>query len=200
MIYHADALAVKENYKLLIGSIIPRPIAFVSTLSVENVLNLAPFSFFTAITSRPPTVCFASARKGNSGVKKDTLINIESSGDFVVNIVTEQISKQMHQTAGDFGPDIDEFALTGLTPVPSVIVKPPRVLESPINLECRLFKTVEIGDGLAGSGTLIIGEIVVYHIDDLLLNDGRIDPDRLKPVGKLAGTEYSTLGRRFNFG
>ena len=197
MIFRADQLEIKENHKLLIGSIIPRPIAFVSTLSEDNIMNLAPFSFFMAVTARPPTLCFATSAKGGGGLKKDTLSNIEANGEFVVNIVTEHISKQMHKTAGDFGPEVDEFALTGLTPVDSISVRPPRVKESPINLECILHKTVAIGDGQAGSATLIIGEIIVYHIADHILNNSYIDPDLLKPVSKLAGLEYSTLGRRF---
>jgi flavin reductase (DIM6/NTAB) family NADH-FMN oxidoreductase RutF len=199
MIYRADELDIKENYKLIVGSIIPRPIALVSTLSADGNRNLAPFSFFTAITSRPPTLCFASSRKSGSAIKKDTLSNIESGGEFVVNIVSESLAVQTHQAAGDFAPELDEFEITGLTPLPSLLVKPARVKESEINLECRLYKSIEIGDGQAGSGTLIIGEILVYHIEDRLLVNGRIDPASLKPVAKLAGTEYTTLGRRFNF-
>lgn len=200
MIVRADELDIKENYKLIISSVVPRPIAFVSTLSTEGVLNLAPFSFFTALTARPPTICFVSSRKGGEAEKKDTLQNIESSGEFVINIVTEYIAEQMHKTGGDYAPEIDEFDLSGLSPAPSLIVKPPRVSESPINLECKLYKTVEIGDGQPGSGTLIIGEIVIYHVDDRVMVNGRIDPMQLKPVGKLAGSEYSTLGQRFTMG
>ena len=197
MIVRAEVLDYQANYRLITGSVIPRPIAFVSTLSADGILNLAPFSFFTAITAHPPTICFASSRRGNTATKKDTLFNIESNGEFVINIVTEQMAEQMHRTGGDYDPDVDEFDLAGLHPSASLSVKPPCVAESPINLECKLYKTVEIGDGQPGSGTLIIGEIVVYHVDDQLLTDGRIDTGRLKPVGKLAGSEYSTLGHRF---
>jgi flavin reductase (DIM6/NTAB) family NADH-FMN oxidoreductase RutF len=200
VIVRTAELDIKENYKLLISSVVPRPIAFVSTLSADGILNLAPFSFFTAITARPPTIGFVSSRKGGETAKKDTLHNIESGGEFVVNIVTEYIAEQMHQTGADYAPEIDEFALSGLSPVPSLLVKPPRVSESPINLECKLYRTVEIGDGEPGSGTLIIGEIIIYHVDDRLLVNGRIDSTLLKPVGKLAGSEYSTLGLRFTMG
>jgi flavin reductase (DIM6/NTAB) family NADH-FMN oxidoreductase RutF len=200
VIVRAGELDIKENYKLLISSVVPRPIAFVSTLSTDGVPNLAPFSFFTAMTARPPTIGFVSSRRSGETVKKDTLHNIESGGEFVINIVTEYIAEQMHRTSGDYAPEIDEFALSSLSPVPSLMVKPPRVSESPINLECKLYRMVEIGDGEPGSGTLIIGEIIIYHVDDRLLVNGRIDPTLLKPVGKLAGSEYSTLGLRFTMG
>ncbi|MCK4560956.1 MAG: flavin reductase family protein [Calditrichia bacterium] len=198
MILKPEDLSIKDNYKLIIGSILPRPIALVSTLSDDGVPNLAPFSFFTGLTSKPPTIGFAPALKGKEANKKDTLSNIESSGEFVVNIVTEDISEQMNKTAFEFPPDVDEFEIAGFTAIDSEIVKPPRVKESPINLECKLYQVVYIGDGTAGSGAFVIGEIVAYHIDDALYNDGRIDTALLKPVGRLAGQDYTTLGRCFS--
>ena len=198
MILKPEDLSIKNNYKLIIGSILPRPIALVSTLSDDGVPNLAPFSFFTGLTSKPPMIGFAPALKGKEANKKDTLSNIESSGEFVVNIVTEDISEQMNKTAFEFPPDVDEFEIAGFTAIDSEIVKPPRVKESPINLECKLYQVVYIGDGTAGSGAFVIGEIVAYHIDDALYNDGRIDTALLKPVGRLAGQDYTTLGRCFS--
>jgi len=197
MILDPSDLSVKDNYKLLIGSVLPRPIALVSTMSKSGIANLAPFSFFTAITSKPPTVCFAPALKGSEGIKKDTLANIEETGEFVVNVVSEEIAEQMNETAGDFPPEIDEFAHADFTPKPSRIVQVPRVQESPINMECRLYKIVYIGDAKPGSGALVIGEIVCYHIADELFSAGKIDTGKLKPVGRLAGMEYTTLGNRF---
>ncbi len=197
MILKPENLSIKDNYKLLIGSVVPRPIALVSSLSVEGIRNLAPFSFFTALTSKPPTIGFAPALKGKEAVKKDTLANIESSKEFVVNIVTEDYASKMVKTATEYTPDIDEFEMSGLTPIESVKVEPPRVKESPINLECKLYDIVYIGDGSAGSGAFVIGEIVAYHIDDALYSDGRIDTAGLKPIGRLAGQEYTTLGRCF---
>jgi flavin reductase (DIM6/NTAB) family NADH-FMN oxidoreductase RutF len=197
MILKPEELSIKDNYKLIIGSVLPRPIALVSTLSEDGVPNLAPFSFFTGITSKPATIGFAPALKGKEGEKKDTLANVESLKEFVVNIVTESISEQMVKTASEVAPDVDEFKVAGLTPIDSEIVKPPRVKESPINLECKLYKVVYIGDGTAGSGAFVIGEIVAYHIDDSLYSDGKIDTALLKPVGRLAGQDYTTLGRRF---
>jgi flavin reductase (DIM6/NTAB) family NADH-FMN oxidoreductase RutF len=198
MILKSKDLSTKDNYKLIIGSILPRPIALVSTLSKEGIPNLAPFSFFTGITSNPPTIGFAPALKGIVGDKKDTLTNIEFSADFVVNVVTEEIASKMVKTASEVPPDIDEFKMAGFTPIESTIVKPPRVKESPINLECKLFKIVYIGDGSAGSGAFVIGEIVAYHIDDAIYNEGKIDTALLKPVGRLAGQEYTTLGNIFS--
>jgi flavin reductase (DIM6/NTAB) family NADH-FMN oxidoreductase RutF len=198
MILKPEELSIKDNYKLIIGSILPRPIALISTLSKDDIPNLAPFSFFTGITSKPPTIGFAPALKGKEGDKKDTLSNVESSREFVVNVVSEDITEKMIKTASDLPANIDEFQVAGFTPIESIIVKPPRVKESLINLECKLYKVVYIGDGSAGSGAFVIGEIVAYHIDDSIYHDGKIDTALLKPVGRLAGQEYTTLGHRFS--
>ncbi|RMH61092.1 MAG: flavin reductase family protein [Calditrichaeota bacterium] len=187
----------KDNYKLMIGSILPRPIAFVSTISTEGVYNVAPFSFFTGITSKPPTICFAPTRRGTDGAEKDTLKNIRDTGEFVINIVNEAIVEAMNNAATEYPPEYDEFKETGLTPGPSEIVRAPRVEESPINMECRLMQIIEIGPPEPGGGFLIIGEIVLFHIRDELLNNGRIDTGKLQPVGRLAGAEYTKLGERF---
>ncbi len=197
MIIDPAKTSAKDNYKLLIGSVVPRPIALVSTMSKSGILNLAPFSFFTVITAKPPTLCFAPALKGTNAEKKDTLANIEETGEFVVNVVSEDIAEQMNETATDFPRDVDEFTHAGFTPEPSLIIKVPRVKESQINMECRLHKVVYIGDGGPGSGALVIGEIVQYHIADALISDGKIDTGLLKPLGRLAGMEYTTLGKRF---
>ena len=186
-----------ENYKLLIGSILPRPIAFVSTLDDQGVLNLAPFSFFTAVSAQPPTICFAPLLRFGDSSKKDTLRNIEEQREFVVNVVTEDIVAAMNQTSPEFAADVDEFEVSGLTPQVSDIVKPPRVLESPINMECRLHKVEYIGETGAGGGALVIGEILKFHIRNDLLDSGRIDTGGLKPVARLAGPEYTTIAGRF---
>jgi len=188
----------RDNYKLMIGSILPRPIAFVSSISKNGIHNLAAYSFFNGITSNPPSICFAPTRKSSDGSKKDTLINIEETGEFVVNIVTEDIVKPMNDTAPEFPSEISEFEEVGLTPLNSNIVKAPRVKESPINMECKLLQVVEVGPAEPGGGFLVIGEIVLFHIKDELLSNGRIDTGLLRPVGRLAGTEYTTLGKRFS--
>jgi len=188
----------RDNYKLMIGSILPRPIAFISSISKDGIHNLAAYSFFNGITSNPPSICFAPTRKSSDGSKKDTLINIEDTSEFVVNIATEDIVQPMNDTAPEFPPEISEFEEVGLTPLESQIVKAPLVKESPINMECKLLQVVEVGPAEPGGGFLVIGEIVLFHIKDELLENGRIDTGLLKPVGRLAGTEYTTLGKRFS--
>ena len=187
-----------ENYKLMIGSIVPRPIAFVSTISINGVYNLAPFSFFTGVISNPPTVLFCPIRKPGEGTPKDTLINIRETGEFVINIVTEDIAEPMNKCATDFPYGIDEFQESGLTPIPAQIVNAPMVKESPIHFECKLNQIIEIGNPGPGSGFIVVGEIVLFHIADNLYKNGRIDIEGLKPVGRLAGAEFTKMGERFS--
>ncbi len=186
------------NYKLLIGSVLPRPIAFVSSVGADGTANLAPFSFFTAAAPKPPTVCFAPLRRFSDGQEKDTLCNIRATKEFVVNIVTGQNVELVNEAAAEFAPEIDEFEAVGFTPGVSEIVKPPRVLESPISFECKLTQIVPLGAAEAGGGALVIGEVVCFHVADHLLKDGRIDTEALDPIGRLAGAEFTTLGRRFS--
>jgi flavin reductase (DIM6/NTAB) family NADH-FMN oxidoreductase RutF len=180
-------------YKLLIGTIVPRPIAFVSTLSKEGIGNLAPFSFFNGVGSAPPSLMFSIARRSN-GVKKDTLTNIESTQEFVVNFVSESIVKQANQCSADYPYGVDEMIKVGLTPIPSFKVKPKRVLESPVHMECKLITTLEVGNGGVGSATIVVGEIVQFHISNQAYdaNTGRISVEELKPVARLAGLQYAT--------
>jgi flavin reductase (DIM6/NTAB) family NADH-FMN oxidoreductase RutF len=180
--------AQQSIYKLLIGCVVPRPIAWVSSLSEDGIPNLAPFSFFMAVCNDPPTLAFSSGRRG--GNKKDTVRNIEHTQDFVVNLVTDALAEQMNFTSGDYAPEVDEFALTGLTAAPSVKVKAPRVAEAPINMECRVVQILPVG---RGPQSLVLGEIVQFHIRDDLYNPstGRIDMYILHPVGRLAGELYT---------
>lgn len=186
-----------DSYKLLVGSVLPRPIAFVSTQSPDGILNLAPFSFFNAVCSKPPTILFCPAIRGSDGHKKDTLLNIEATREFVVNIVSEDIACQMNETAAEVAPDISEFELSGLTPTPSLIVKPPRVLESPISMECKLQQIIHIGDGSVGSGSVVLGTVVQFHVLEDIYHGGRIDTLKLKPVGRLAGSAYCAVKEIF---
>jgi flavin reductase (DIM6/NTAB) family NADH-FMN oxidoreductase RutF len=195
MIIDPRQTTYQENYKLMVGSIVPRPIAFVSTVSADGELNLAPFSYFTAATSAPPTVCFSPGYRPKGPEHKDTLANIEATGEFVVNIVTEALGPAMNETAGDFPATTNEFDIAGLTPEPSKIVKPPRVKESPINMECKVYDVIHIGPKRAGGGALVIGEVVMFHVHDEFYDDGRIKIHDLKPLGRLAGSEYTTLGK-----
>jgi flavin reductase (DIM6/NTAB) family NADH-FMN oxidoreductase RutF len=186
-------MSVTDVYKLMIRTIVPRPIAWISTVSSDGVRNIAPFSFFTGITANPPTVCFAPARK-SGGTKKDTLANVEATGEFVINVVTEELSEAMNDTATDYPPDFDEFERAGLTPVQSDLVAPPRIGESPVQMECKLRNSVEVGND---GGTLVIGEVVLFHVDERVMTDGNVDPELLKAVGRMGGQEYTRTADRF---
>jgi flavin reductase (DIM6/NTAB) family NADH-FMN oxidoreductase RutF len=188
----------QDNYKLLIGSILPRPIAFVSTQSADGALNLAPFSFFTGVCSNPPTLLFCPMVRGSDGQRKDTLLNIEETGEFVVNVVSEDIVERMNRTAAEVPRHVSEFELSGLTPAPSVKVKPPRVLESPVSMECTLQRIVPVGAGDIGSGAVVLGTILQFHIRADLYENGRINTAILKPVSRLAGASYAPVREIFD--
>ncbi|MBM3810582.1 MAG: flavin reductase family protein [Acidimicrobiia bacterium] len=187
----------RNVYKILIGSILPRPIAFVSTISADGIRNLAPFSFFTGISANPPVICFTPMVRSSDGQRKDTLRNIEATREFVVNIVSEQFAQQMNICAGEYPPDVDEFEKSGLTPIPSDLVKPPRVAESRIHYECSLLQIVEVSKEPLG-GSLVLGEVLRFHLADDLVDDFRIDPDKLRPIGRMGGAEYARTGDRFS--
>jgi flavin reductase (DIM6/NTAB) family NADH-FMN oxidoreductase RutF len=187
----------QDNYKLLIGSVLPRPIAWVSTRSKAGVLNLAPFSFYTGVCSNPPTLLFCPTVRGSDGAKKDTLLNIEETGEFVVNVVSEEVVRQMNQTAAEYPRGVDEFQEVGLTPAPSLVVQPPRVLESPLSMECRLQQIIPVGDGGLGSGNVVLGTIVQFHVRADLYHNGRIDTAGLKPVARLAGAAFCPVRDAF---
>lgn len=183
----------QNTYKLLIGTIVPRPIAFVSTVSPDGVLNLAPFSFFNAICANPPVVCFTC---GVREPVKDTLANVRANGEFVVNIVTEEIAERMNMTSGEYHAHIDEFQISGLTPVASELVRPPAVLESPVNMECTVVQIVDVSLRALG-GSLILGEVVRFHVDRSLFDNFRIDPDKLRAIGRMGGNGYTRTRDRF---
>lgn len=189
-----DNLNNKERYKLLIGSVIPRPIAFVSTISKEGVRNLAPYSFYTIACFNPMIIAFFPIRYKKGSEKKDTCTNIMETGEFVVNVATEDILQELNTTSGLYDAEVDEFSKSGLSPVESSTVKAPGVLESPIRMECRLYKTLSIGEDEGGSDA-IFGRVVHLYADDRLIDNYRIDEKLLKPVSRLAGMSYSTLGK-----
>jgi len=186
-----------DIYKLMVGSILPRPIAFVSTVDADGIRNLAPFSFFTAVCSNPPTIVFCPAVRSSTAGQKDTLRNVVATGEFVVNIVSEDIVGQMNQTAAEVPPEIDEFELSGLTPVASLVVTPPRVAESPVQMECKLRQVITINDQ-PGGGNIVIGEVVRFHVREDLFHDFRIDPGKLNAVGRMGGPTYSRTHDRFD--
>jgi flavin reductase (DIM6/NTAB) family NADH-FMN oxidoreductase RutF len=183
------------RYKLMAGAIVPRPIAFVSTISAAGVGNLAPFSFFNGVSSEPPCLVFSVTRKSN-GDKKDTLRNIEETGSFVVNTVSEWMAGPMNETSADYPYGVDEMLKVGLTPLPSLKVKAFRVKEAAIQMECALEKVVEIGEG-AGSSSLVVGRILLMHAREDIYNEGKIDAAALRPVARLGGPHYGKLGELF---
>ncbi len=174
--------------RVLTGVVVPRPIAFVSTVSTSGIVNLAPYSFFNAVAYDPPTIVFSSSRRAPTK-EKDTLANIEATGEFVVNIVVDAIAEAMNKTAAEYPADVSEFEIAGLTPAPSDRVKAPRLAESPVNMEGRLVQVVPIGSGDHAHG-LVIGEIIWMHVRDDIINGHRINHQVLKPTGRLAGNMY----------
>ncbi|MAZ64892.1 MAG: hypothetical protein CMG51_00985 [Candidatus Marinimicrobia bacterium] len=191
MIYDPTEHPLLETHKLMIGSIVPRPIAFVSTLSKDGFENLAPFSYFNGICSNPPSIMFCPARRGYDGKTKDTLNNIRDTEEFAVNIVSEDFAEQMVSTSTDFEPEVNEFEVSGLTPEPCQKIAPPKVAEAKISFECKLNQIVPVGNKGPGGGFVIIGTIVLFHIDDDVYEDGYINLGKLRPIGRLAGNMYT---------
>jgi flavin reductase (DIM6/NTAB) family NADH-FMN oxidoreductase RutF len=184
--------AYGDIYKLMIGMIVPRPIAFVSTLDEQGVRNLAPFSYFTACSSNPPVVCFCAAVRSGPRPHKDTLRNIRATGEFVVNIVSE-----MNATSAEVAPEVDEFELAGLTPLASDLVKPPRVAESHVHMECRLRQVLVVSDE-PGGGNLVLGDVLRFHVAEAVLDGYKIDPAKLKAIGRMGGPTFVRTHDRFD--
>ncbi|WP_109488805.1 flavin reductase family protein [Occallatibacter savannae] len=191
----------RDIYKLMTGIIVPRPVALVSTLDLDGNANLAPFSFFAGVGSAPPTVLFCpalrAAEERDPIGRKDTLRNVEATREFVINVVSAEISAQANATAAEVAPEIDEFQLSGLTPIASEIVKAPRVAESPAQMECRLLQVIYTGDKPA-SGVIVLGEIVRFHVREDLFDDFRIDPAGLDAVGRMAGNTWARTHDRID--
>ena len=187
-------VSAANAYKILIGSIVPRPIGFISTISSGGVFNLAPFSFFNGVCGDPPVVCFAPNARTP---RKDTLMNIQATGEFVVNIVSEEIAEQMNLCSGNYPPEVDEFQVSGLTPIPSDIIRPPRVLESHVNMECRAMQVIEVSGKPLG-GHLVLGEVVRFHVDDAIIDSRyHIDAAKLRAIGRMGGMAYCRTRDRF---
>ncbi|MFK0160870.1 flavin reductase family protein [Streptomyces sp. NPDC090493] len=189
----SSTLDHKAAYKLMIGSIIPRPIAWVSTLSTSGVANLAPISFFTSVGSTPPRVSLSIQSKSDRVTAKDTLSNIKATGEFVVNMATLPQIAALNNSAREFEPDEDEFEMVDLDKEASTMVSPPRVKGAPIAFECRVFQVFGSPDGLAG---VVWGDVVNFHVRDDIYVNGRIDFGALAPVGRLAA-EYTVVDNAF---
>ena len=184
------SLDPRAMYKLMTGFIVPRPIAWVSTVAEDGGLNLAPFSFFNGVAAAPPTVSVSILHNPGGDHRKDTWRNIEATGEFVVNIVSEDLARQMNDTATEFPPEIDEFEAAGLTPVAGVTVAAPRVEEAQISLECSLFDAIRVGEGMGGA-TLIVGTVSHVHAHDgIVYGDNYVDTSKLAPIGRSTGADY----------
>lgn len=194
MLIDPSTLSAASNYKLLIGSILPRAIAWVSTESKDGMANLAPISFFTAVGRKPPMVSLSLQPRSDEVTLKDTFVNIRDTGEFVVNVVSLELAHAMHRTAYEFPSDADEFNEVGLEKAASVVVRPPRVKNAPIAMECKLNRIIPIDKDL---DHVVFGEVVRFHIrDDLYLDRGRIDTAGLQAVGRLAA-EYTLVKNAF---
>jgi flavin reductase (DIM6/NTAB) family NADH-FMN oxidoreductase RutF len=191
----------QDIYKLLVGSVVPRPIAFVSSMDADGVRNLAPFSFFTVASANPPVVCFCPMMRGtaNSVLQstKDTLRNIIATREFVVNVVSEEFAEKMNACSAELPPEVDEFLVSGLTPIASDVVRPPRVGEAHVQMECRLQQVVHVSTEPLG-GSLVLGEVLRFHVSTSLLDNSRIDPEKLRAIGRMAGATYSRTRDRFD--
>jgi len=185
MIITMEGLTEREKYRMLTSCIVPRPIAWVTTIDKNGIVNAAPFSYFTGISIEPPLVVFAVERR--QGKKKDTVLNIEETKEFVVNVVTVDNVNKMNETSQDFEHHIDELKMTCLTEIPSQVVKPPSIKESPVHLECILDQIIEIG---SSPHSLVIGEVKVITLEDELYDNGRLDMNKLQAVGRMGGRYY----------
>lgn len=201
MIVSPTELAHKDLYGLLLNSVAPRPIAWVSTMSASGQLNLAPFSFFNAVSVNPPLLGFSpglrqSGQDASRGEPKDTLRNIRQTKEFVVNVVTYELAEAMNLTSGEFDASVNEFEVAKLTPAASAVVHAPRVAESPVSFECKLHQIVDFSTAPT-SGSLVLGEIVSIHMNDANLKEGKLDRDSLDLIGRMGGLQYTRTTQRF---
>ncbi len=185
-----------QNYKFLIGGILPRPIAVISTRNADGSNNLAPFSFFTAISAQPMIVAFCPMIRTSTGLKKDTVLNIEREKEFVVNFCTMPYVNEINLTSTELPYGQDEFTFAGLHALDSSLVKAKRLKESPLHFECVLRDILSYGENV-GSGRLITGEVIKIHVDDSIIHDGKIDTDKFQAVGRGAGNDWFPTKDRF---
>jgi flavin reductase (DIM6/NTAB) family NADH-FMN oxidoreductase RutF len=180
-----------DHYKLLTGLVIPRPIGWIGTKAASGKMNLAPFSFFNAVSSEPPIVLFSAGRHIDR--PKDSVTYAEESGVFTVNLVSEDLADAMNKSSGTFAPDEDEFVIAGVTPVIGNLVDAPMVQESPANLECRVIEVIDVGV----ETRMVLGEVVMIHVRDDALDGTRVNPDVIQAIGRLSGSSYVTTRDRF---
>jgi flavin reductase (DIM6/NTAB) family NADH-FMN oxidoreductase RutF len=189
MIIDVKTAAVTDIYRALVGVVTPRPIAWVTTIDEEGRVNLAPFSFFNAFGANPPIVVFSPVLR-RDGSRKDTLLNLRAVGEFVVNVAVEELAEKVNATSRELPRGQSEAEYAGLTLEKSVRVRPPRVSESPVHLECQVHEIMSIGSGPIATN-LVIGEVLYMHIADRVLDDrGAVDPQKLRTIGRLGGDYY----------
>jgi len=195
MDFSVGDLATTERYKLLTGLVFPRPIALVSTWSANGVANCAPYSYFNAMCEDPMLVVLSFAERSD-GKPKHSLANLLRTGEFVVNLVDEQIANGMHISSAEVPEEVSEFEQAGFTPAECAVVRHPRILEAPISFECRVFQRIEVGT----LRDLILGEVIHVHVRDGLVDPQtkRVSEQRYQPVGRLYGTRYCTTRQRFD--
>ena len=192
MIVDPANLSVKDSHKILISVIIPRPIAWVTTLNEDGSVNAAPFSFFMGVSAQPPRLAISIGAK--KGEIKDTSRNIIKNSEFVINMVTDSNAEAMSTTSGLYDYGVDELQIAGLSTNESEKIAPPCIKESPVSMECKLEKVVDVGDK---NNFLIIGEVVLFHINDDMFENGAVVPHRIHAVGRLGGTFYSHVSNIF---
>jgi flavin reductase (DIM6/NTAB) family NADH-FMN oxidoreductase RutF len=196
-------LSHNELYNMILNSVAPRPIAWVSTVSASGQPNLAPFSFFNCVCVAPPLLAFATglrpAKQSSSGAgePKDTLRNIRETKEFVVNVVTYELAETMNQTSGEYDASINEFELAQIASAPAQVVKVPRVAASPVSFECKLYQILDFSPS-PQSSSLVIGEIVSIHVDEAYMKDGKLDRDSLDLIGRMGGLQYTRTTQRFD--
>jgi flavin reductase (DIM6/NTAB) family NADH-FMN oxidoreductase RutF len=195
--FNSDELTKEQSYKLLNSAIVPRPIAWVSTVSPEGVHNLAPFSWFNAVAVQPPTVAFSVGLDDLERGFKDTYVNLTASGECVVNIVSAAVAEAMNLTGEAFDPHVNEFSEAGLTPIPSDLVQPMRVRESPVQFECKLNQSITLENDLGRNDLMICTVLRVHVSDSVYMGDHKIDAAKLQAVGRMGGTVYAHTSDTF---
>lgn len=183
----------RDLHHIMLGSVIPRPIAFVSTIDTKGIKNLAPFSYFNAVSSLPPKMMFSISRKSD-GTKKDTLVNIENTGECVINMVSRDMARQMTIAGFGFDSQIDEFSKSGLNTVKSELIKTPGVLEAPVRYECKLDRIIELGNK-PGECSIVLCDVVCIHIDENMMENNKIKPEKTNIIGRLGGTNYIKINK-----
>ncbi len=179
--------------------VVPRPIGWVSTIDADGSVNLAPYSFFNAVAYHPPQVMYASTGNHQQGGLKDSVSNIRATGEFVMNLATWPLREKVNLSSAPAPHGTDEFDVAGLTKAPSELVAPPRVAESPVNMECRLFKVVELlADEPESPNLVVFGHVVAIHIADRVIVDGRVDIERLEPISRLGYKDYGRVSDVFS--